>query len=156
LFQFAFYKKKLDWAENFILKYKELIDSFANDYYLFNLARIYYEKKDYKNAKKCLIHVDFEEVLTVLNGKAFLAKILFETKDYNYLESHLAAFESYLKRKNNLEYLWEMYDNFIKTLKKICFTKFTKLSLNTLLEDIKDKKIAEKQWLIEQLNDLKN
>ncbi len=117
----AFNLKQHDWAEQFIQTYAPQLPAEARENALYyNLADLYYQKRDYDQALRFLNRVAFTDIHYQLNAKTLLLKIFYELKEEEALLSTLAAFTISLKRNKNISIdLRKTYQNFCSLLHKI-------------------------------------
>ncbi|MCC7464811.1 MAG: hypothetical protein IT261_00995 [Saprospiraceae bacterium] len=148
--------REFDWVLQYLNNYREhLPESQRQGAYAFNLARYYCEKGDYKQAMPLLLAMDFDDVLHNLAAKAMLAKMYWETGEMVALDSLLASFSAYLRRKRQLsEQQRQAYRNFVIFLKKsIALPPGNKTRKAKLREEIQlCALLAEKEWLV-RIND---
>ena len=121
----GFNLKKYDWTEQFIQDYyKKLSSEFQDDALHYNLADLYYRKKNYKQAQYHLVLVEYSDLFYSIDAKAMLLKIYFETNEEEALFSLLASFSIYLKRNKKISNNWrEIYLNFTSFLYQISKAK---------------------------------
>lgn len=144
--------REFDWVLQFLNQYREhLPETQRQGAYAFNLARYYCEKGDYNQAMPLLLAMDFDDVLHNLAGKAMLAKMYWETEEIVALDSLLASFSAYLRRKRQLsEQQRQAYRNFVHFLKQSLAlppgnkARKAKLRNEILLCAL----LAEKEWLL--------
>jgi hypothetical protein len=121
IIKLAFNLGNFDWAENFMYQYSpNLQETFRENALYYNLADLYYQKKDYDKAMKFLNQVEFTDIHYNLNAKLLLLKIYYELDEEEALLSLLASFSVYLKRNKYLSNdLRKTYENFCKLLARI-------------------------------------
>lgn len=136
------------WAKNFILDANTYLPTaYQETYLIYNQAKLYYEIKDYTQAKKAIIKTDFDDDLMSLNTKCLLVKIYYELEEWNSLEYLLESFYSFIKRKKIQSFYKEYFGNFVKYMKKITMAIPTqKIALSTKIKNTKT--IASKDWLL--------
>lgn len=153
---FIFLKKKdFTRAEKFIEDYvtllpKEIMDSCRH----FNLARIRFEKKMYKESLRELLKVDFgRDAFYSINSKVLLLKNYFEIKESDALSSLVISFKEYIKKNKVISESHKIsIINFLKMVDKIYGA--TPSKAKKLDEDIyKQTQIAEKSWLLEKISE---
>lgn len=139
-----------DEVESFIFNYKDkLPPQQREDFFNFNLAHLYYEKKNYKDAMPLLLKVGTRDKLHACITKTLLAKMYFELNETEALTNHLQSFRMYLRRKKVLGYHKETFLNFINFVQKILLSKYGAEEIHQEL--LETKIVAEKEWLLEQL-----
>lgn len=146
-------KKDFTRAEKFIDDYvvllpKEIMDSCRH----FNLARIRFEKKLYKESLRELLQVDFgKDVFYSINSKALLLKNYFELKESDALASLVTSFKEYIKKNKVISETHKISIlNFLKMVDKIYGATTSKA--RKIEEDFqKHTQIVEKSWLLEKV-----
>jgi hypothetical protein len=148
-------KKEFDRAERFVTKYVHMLDAdLADSCQYFNLARIKYETKSYKESLRDLLKVDFgKDTFYSINSKFLLLKNYYELRESDALDSLCVSFKEYI-RKNKV--ISDTYKNsclnFIRMLEKSYgVTKLKAVKLKEELE--KSTQIAEKNWLMEKIEE---
>ncbi len=151
----AFRLREFDWAHQFLLDFKDrLPEAQRQGAFSFNLARYYCERGDYTQAMPLLLEMDFDEVLHNLIAKAMLAKMYWETNEINALESLLASFAAYLRRKRQVsDQQRTAYQNFVRFVRRLqAMSPGKKAARAALREEIANTAlVAEKDWLLRML-----
>lgn len=142
-----------DWTLEFLKKHRAKIiaPNLAEQerFYNFNLACYHFQRKEYDEAL-ALLKTDFDDDRYRLIARALEIKLHFEKpdkkdKEIDFLESRIAAFETYLSRNEMPALDKTGYRNFLKLTKKMIKQK----RIND--KDLEDKdSIAEREWLIEK------
>lgn len=146
-----------EWVETFIHEYKTAINiEHQESIFKECLAKLYYAKKQYKEAQQLLIQIQVKDILRILSCKIMLAKIYYETQEFNALEALLESLKMYLRRKEVVGYHKENYSNNIRYMQKLIrlnpFDKAAKSKLKTALETTAP--LTLKSWFLEQLEAL--
>lgn len=141
-----------DEVEKFIYSYKgKLPEKQREGFFNYNLAHLFYEKKNYKKAMPLLLQIETYDVLHTCTSKTLLAKMYFELNESESLSNLIQSFKIFLKRKKLLGYHRELYLNFISFLIKLINANKLEL-LNNISEEIKNTKVlAERGWLLKQV-----
>jgi tetratricopeptide (TPR) repeat protein len=110
--------KKFDWTEDFIRQYNEkLVPDFRANALHYNLAELYYYKKDHDQALTHLNKVEFSDIYYNLDTKKMMLKIYFELDEIDALLSLLASFKMFLKRTKLISAANKVaYLNFVQAL----------------------------------------
>lgn len=142
-----------EWALNFLKEHRtKIIAPNAAEqerFYHFNLACYHFQRKEYDEALS-LLKIDFDDNRYHLMARALEIKLYFEKpdkkdKEIDFLESRIAAFETYLSRNEMPTLDKTGYRNFLKLTKKLIKQK----RIND--KDLEDKdSIAEREWLLEK------
>ncbi len=147
--------EEYDWVEGFIYEYKEHLETKTReDSFSYNLAIFYYKKKEYKKTMPILIQTKFDDLHHSLGAKSMLAKMYYELSEWDALDSLLDSFKIYIFRKKDIGYHKDIYNNFISILKKLTtILPNDKEGIKSIKEEIEETKVlAEKKWLLEQIN----
>lgn len=144
--------KEFDWTNKFIDKYSKNIQN--KDLVLLNRAQILYVQKDYDKALETLRDVEPKTPLVNYELKAIYAKILYLTNEIDLLDSHLNAFELYIRRQKNISELVKNSNlKFILFSKRLVNNKVNAANLLKLKKDIeKDKSVFNRIWLLSELD----
>lgn len=147
--------KEIKWAKDFCSTYYNHLNPISSvDQYHYNLARIYYESKNYNKVLELLSLSDPQDTLINISIKVLLIKTWYALDEYDLLNSHIESFKIYLYRHKNMGYHYTMNSNFIKILSQILkansSSKSTKKILAKKIEQLQY--VSEKKWLISILN----
>lgn len=147
-----------DWTENFIKKYAQWIpEAYRENAITFNLATLFFYRKDYEEVIKQLRYVEFDDITYTLNSRDLLLKTYYEIDEIESLFSLFESFRVYLNRKKALSsHRKNAYKNLIKFTKKLTrISPGDEKGLKKLQEEIKQtKKLASKKWLLEKVEEL--
>lgn len=147
--------EEFDWAYQFLQANREkLPEAQRLGTYSFNLARYFCERGDYNQAMPLLLEMDFDDVLHNLTAKAMLAKMYWETAEWDALESLLGSLSAYMRRKRQVsEQQRTAYQNFIRFAKKIQSLPPRQKEARTALREeiLATTLLAEKDWLLRRL-----
>lgn len=149
--------REFKWVEQFIHEYSPYLDSKHREAQVHtNLARLYYEKKDYKTAMELLVQADYDDILLTLVAKTMLLKIYCELDEINALDSLLASMRTYLRRKKVMGYHQANYRNIIRFTGKVMRVKpYDQEQQNKLKAEIEAATpLTERTWLLTQLERL--
>ncbi len=101
-----------------------------------------------------LLQVGTYDKLHTFLAKTLLAKMYFELKEIDSLNSLLQSFKIFIKRKKELGYHREGSLNFIKFISKLINLK-PEDNIEDLFKEISETKVlTEKVWLLEQVEKL--
>lgn len=149
--------KEFKWVDYFIHNYKDYLEEqHRENFYLFNLARLRFEQRDYDSAMELLAQTDFDDILIQLNAKTMLFKMYYELDEMDALESLLESFRTYLSRKDVIGYHRSNYQNIIRYTKKLVrLNPYNKEKREKLRQEISDTSpLTERTWLLKQLDAL--
>ena len=151
--------KAFQWVKDFLASHKDRIvgTDAPEEVYNFNLANYFFYIKDYDNALKHLSW-NYENAFYNIDAKKLEIKTYYETNSV-LLDAKIHSFKIFVFRNNKMSEQRKMANNnFIDMLKQIMHYKTINNSsrIDKLRKKIKSKKkIAEMDWLLEQLDKLK-
>ena len=151
----ALVTRQISWAEKFAHEYASTIEDHHRDStFNFNMARIEYERKNFEEALKRLQRFDSQDLLLQLSAKALAMKIYFEWEAFELLSSHLEAMRTFIRRKKILGYHRENYLNTVYLTRKLIeLPPGNRNAKSELRKEVENTKaVAEKNWLLDQLN----
>ncbi len=149
--------KEFSWVSNFIDSHQHFVEESSRDGIVrFCRARLHFEKGDYDLAMKILVHADFDDALLRLQSKVMLVRMYYEQSEYDALESLLESMRTYLNRKDMISGQQKiLYGNLVRFTKKmINLNPYNKEPLQKLKEEVAKVNVAEKDWLLQQLEEL--
>ncbi len=143
-----------DWAESFVKERSNLLEEkYRNDYLNYNLARLYFSRKQYGQALQLLNQVEYHDVFVAADARTLLLKTYFELDEYDALDALLESFKQFVARRKELAYHKENYLNTIKFTRYLLNLngrdKARKEALGKKIQGIKI--LTEKGWLLEKL-----
>ncbi len=150
--------EKYDWAEKFVHHYVQYLPAeTADNAKTFNLATLYYYKKDYGRVIELLRDVEYEDITYNLGAKNLLIYVYYETDEIDALYPLLDSFRVYLDRKKEIpEQRKNNFKNLIRFVKKLLKTiPGDKKGLVKLQEELAATPNVDKRWLMEKLEELK-
>lgn len=150
--------RRFEWVEAFVKNYSHyLAEEERQDALHFNLADIYYHKRDFGAAHQHLREVQFTDIHYSLDSKIMLLKIYFETEAEEAFLSLLSSFKIFLLREKKLpKPIKQPYINFIALVSALYkadnLEKMNKLSERITKTDL----LTAKPWIMEKLAELKS
>ena len=150
---------KLEWAENFVEKFKNYLpaDSRQNTY-SFNLARVYRFQKKYDEVLQLLQNVEYEDIGVNLISKMMLLITHYERRDHEVLDSFIDSFRVFLNRHKNIPQQRRLsYLNLLKFTRRLMrLVPGDKSAVAKLQEEITREKatIVNHEWLLEKLGEM--
>lgn len=147
--------KKFIWVENFVKDYStKLNKKVRDDAYFFNMADIFYNKKDYDQALIHLNKVEFTDIHYNLDAKQMLLKIYYETSESEAFLSLIFSFRIFLKRNKVIaKDVKEFYKNFVDIIYQI--HKYGKTRKGKIENKIKETPVLNgRTWLLQKLGEL--
>ncbi len=150
--------EKYQWTEDFINKFSpKLNEKYRSNAVTFNLARVFWYKKEFEKVIELLRDVEYEDILYNINSKITLLSVYYELDEFEAFESLVQSFKAFLRRQKAMPDKRKLnYSNFIKysdRLSKINAGDSDKIKLfKTDLE--KEKLVSSKFWLLEKAEEL--
>jgi hypothetical protein len=151
---------KLDWAENFIERFKDFLptDTRLNTY-SFNLARVYRYQGKFDKVLSILRNVEYEDIGYNLISKAMLVITYYELDEFDTLDSFTESFRVFLNRhkKNLPQQVRKSYLNLIKYTRSLTrLVPRDKAAVEKLRAEITREKAStvNHEWLLEKLDEL--
>ncbi len=143
---------EFDWVFDFLKTHRQYLpEGQRESSYSYNLARYYYELGDYQQAMPLLMQMENDDLLHNLSAKSMLAKMYYELKEYDALDSLLNSFRTYIYRKE-VSYHREFYLPFIGFMNKLVALKpYDAKGRAKLREEVTASRAPEKDWLLKQL-----
>ncbi len=146
--------KAFDYVEWFIHTYKDRIakthrDSMVN----FNLARLEYGRRNYRQAMALLQKADYDDLLLHLAAKTLLLKIYYEAGELRLLESLLEAYQIFIRRKKIIGYHQTNYRNVARHFQKLLsLNRFDNNEVAAFRAAVAaDEHLTERDWFLEQV-----
>ncbi|MEZ4883112.1 MAG: hypothetical protein R3E32_00155 [Chitinophagales bacterium] len=145
-----------EWVEQFIHQYKERVKKDARErLFTYNLARLYFMKKEFAEVIPLLNRVDYKEVFLELSAKTILLQTYLELGEYPALSAFLDSFSVFIHRKKSLKSRRKPYLNLIKYTRKVISYENQPDKLQKIFEDIQATTfLTEKGWLLEKVRQL--
>ena len=148
------------WVEDFIRNYSSKLNpDFRENAVKFNMARLHHYRKEYEQVIPLLNEVEFTDFSYSLGAKALLLATYYELGELDALHSFLDSFQVYLNRhkKSLPENRRQNYLNLVKYVRRISNIMSGDLeSIEKVETEInKQGKIADRNWLIEKIGELK-
>lgn len=147
--------KKIEWAEDFIIKYSPLVQKeYTESMYHYGLALVKFLKKDFTASLLELNKVKNDYIILKMDIKSWALKNYYEL---GYYEQALAFIDSYrhFLNKNRLitEYLKERHLNFVKFTSELIKRSAGETKDGQLKNNIKVvQNVVHKDWLLEKLS----
>ena len=148
------------WVRSFLEEYRERIHPEQRAHvYHFYLATYYYEQRQYPEALRELQQVVFTDVYYDLGARSMLLKIYYESGEYEALDYHIRAFQTYLRRNKDISAghrrIHRNLIRFVRKLRKLRRwddPERVAAGRAALLEEIAQvREIADIKWLRNQL-----
>ena len=146
---------ELDWAEMFIVEYRDLLEeSYRDSSFSFNKARVDYAQNRLDSVLELLQKANYRDPLLNLAAKTLLLKTYFVLGEFDLLQSHLDAMRNYIRRKKVIGYHRTNYQNIIRFTERILNREPHNKQLQHILQsEIENESVlTEKSWLLDILH----
>ena len=150
-----------NWTEQFISNFQAFIpENLRDNAVTFNLAQLYFHKKDYNKVIQKLRFVEYDDISYNLNSKTILMATYYELDEIEPLYSLTDTFRTYLSRQRKLKKLPQAkVESFLHTIRfirqLIKVLPGDKQTLKILKEDIQSTKgVVNANWLLEKVTEL--
>jgi len=149
---------ELEWTEKFLQYYKEKFDpEFRESTYVYNMANLYYHKKEFSKALRLMQTVEIDDIYYHLGAKVLLLKTYYELEESEPFFSLVDAFTNYLKRNKLISDRQRIIHlNFVKYIKKLMQMRLgSKVAVAAVRSDIQENKTTVNMpWLLEKLDQI--
>lgn len=146
---------EFDWIENFIHQYSPLLEErFRENAITFNLAQLFFYKKDYLKVIQLLSKVEYDDMTYNLNSKTLLMASYYELDEIEALGSLLDTFRVYLNRNKELPSTRRKhYLNTISIVRKLSkITPGDTKQIEKLTAEVESTQgVVSKNWILEKL-----
>lgn len=142
------------WTEEFINRYKDtLAPKFQQDAWHFNLAELFFRKREFGEVLHHLNQVEFSDLNYQLGSRVMLIKTYYELEEIESLLSSLASFRNFLRRNKKISQpLRRPYLNFCNLLHQILRQNHKQPA--QIEQSIRESDfLAERAWLLRLFNE---
>ncbi|MBK7871116.1 MAG: hypothetical protein IPJ74_10705 [Saprospiraceae bacterium] len=151
---------EFDWVKDFIQTYTDKLppEEQANAR-IYNLAKVHFQQQHYNKVIELLREVEYENITYALGGKLMLLKTYYELNEFLALDSLIDSFRIYLRRNKLIsKEVRQQYLNVLRFVKKLSNTrpKDQKAIANVRQEIDACRALADKNWILQKLEDLSN
>ncbi|MEM1221000.1 MAG: hypothetical protein AAGH79_18910, partial [Bacteroidota bacterium] len=151
--------KAFDWVEEFTKTYTpKLPMELQKNALNFNLANIYFEKKEYQKVIEQLREVEYENLSYALGSKIILLKTYYELNELLPLDSLVDSFRIYLHRNKLISReVKQQYLNHLRFVKKLStILPNDQTTIEKVRKQIDQcKSLAGRKWILEKVAELK-
>lgn len=144
-----------EWARQFIDDYAiYLKKSYRDSNQKYNLARLYFTKKEFDKAMPMLAQLDDTDLLLNLDSRVMLLKMYYEMEEFDALENLLTSFRILLLRKKKvIGYHQQHYLNMLTYIKKMMrLNQHDKEAVKKFRKKVaEDSSVIEREWILEQI-----
>ncbi|MFT4973726.1 MAG: hypothetical protein ACI9JY_002936, partial [Saprospiraceae bacterium] len=149
--------KEFEWVENFIQNYTpKLPKNHQENALTYNLAKVFFSKKDYLKVIEQLREVEYKTLIYALGGKLMLLKTYYELNEIAALDSLIDSFRIYLRRNRTISKdVRQQYMNVLRFVKKLSgLAPYDKAGLAKVTKEIHAcKALADKNWILEKVGE---
>jgi hypothetical protein len=133
---------EFQWTAQFLEQYRMMLpEKDRKNWYEFYQAVMHYKQGNFSIAMDLLRPLKFNEASFNLDARCMMMQIYYQISETNLLDSLLDSTKMFLLRHDDVGYVKEGYDNFVKYLKKIVQLKPTDLAerakLKSEIESVK-------------------
>jgi hypothetical protein len=112
--------EEFEWTAQFLEHYRTMLpEKDRKNWYAFYQAVMYYKQGNFSIAMDLLRPLKFNEASFNLDIRCMMMQIYYQISETNLLDSLLDSTKMFLLRHDDVGYVKENYDNFVKYLKKI-------------------------------------
>jgi hypothetical protein len=117
---------EFQWTSQFLEQYRTMLpEKDRKNWYEFYQAVIHYHQGDFSVAIDLLRPLKFNEATFNLDVRCMMMQIYYQISETSLLDSLLDSTKMFLLRHDDVGYVKENYDNFVKYLKKIVLLKLS-------------------------------
>lgn len=145
---------EFEWTEQFLKDYQVFLEKkFRKHSYHFNLAKLEFQRQNYHKALLLLHTTRYKDLLLEIAAKTLIAKIYYETQEWNALTAHLESMKIFIRRKKIIAYHHTNYLNFVQLTQKLVNLNFyDNNAIVKLRSEIEATEIlTEKPWLLRMI-----
>jgi hypothetical protein len=144
-----------DYLESFIPEYAtKMQEQYRESYRHYSYSRLLFAREEYEEAMQMLVQIEYDDLVLNMGAKVMLIKLYYQQQHFDALDALLESFRIFLNRKQVMAYHKKHYNTLIRYTKKmlriIPGDKQAALTLQSEIE--REEVLAEKKWLIDQLN----
>ena len=149
---------KINWVKEFTNSYTPMLEKkHQESAYGYNIARVFFYEKNYKQSIKFLTSIDFTDVYFELGCRLLLIKIYYELNDFEAIESHIKTLVSFVQRNKSISpYHKEIHKNFALVTKKLFEAKEGNRKQLSIVKSILKEtvEIADLTWILNKLKEI--
>jgi len=150
--------QQFSWVEGFIREYTGLLpEADQANALTYNLAKMYFHKKDYSRVIEQLREVEYQNLGYALGGKLMLLKTYYELGEFLAMDSLMDSFRIYLRRNRQISRdVQQQYMNVLRFVKKLSnLPGQNRKALQQVKEQIERcPALADKRWIMEKVAEL--
>jgi hypothetical protein len=142
------------WTYSFIHEFKDkLPEAYTDNLFRYNLAQYHFHQKNYGEAQRQLIYVEFTDVMLNISARSLLIRIYYETAQTEPLLSYLEATRIFLLRNKLLDpRLKQLMKKFLEICAKMAKAEGHPERLAELRETLPPAaEVMHWDWLVEKM-----
>ncbi len=147
-----------DWVEDFIKTYTErLPESERENALTYNLAKVYFYRKEYDKVIRQLRSVEYSDLFYALGNRLMLLKTYYELGEDMALDSLIDSFGIYLRRNKQISSdVRRQYQKVLRFVRKMFYLPpGDKAGARKLKEELlAAQNLADKKWMLEKVEEL--
>ena len=147
---------EFDWTGDFIHNYKKYLDPEERENaFSYNLAYLYFNKKDYSKTLNLLQKVEFSDLYYQLDSRVIVLKTYFEQHSDEAFFYHVSAFKNFIQRNKLIsDYQRTIYMNLIKYSSKLVRYSGKRKKVEELKKQVEEtRQIADINWLLQKISE---
>ncbi len=149
---------EFEWAENFILRFADRIEPvFRENAVKYNLAQLYFYRKDFAKVITLLQEVEYDDVSYNLGAKTMLLATYYELEEFEPLRALGESFRAFINRRQSTisEMRRKSYLNLISfTLKLSKVSTSNQQALTKIMDSLqKADTIASEHWIRDKVQE---
>lgn len=145
--------REFEWVAYFIDTYAPLLkDEHRETNRNYNLARLYFTKKEFDKAMPILAQIDPNDLLLKLDIRVLLLKMYFEMEEYKALDNLMTSFRILLTRKKKaIGYHHQHYLNMLRYFRKmIRLNPYDREAVANFKKEVAaNSGVIERDWILE-------
>lgn len=146
--------EEFEWIRQFIIDYEPFLDEkHRHAHRDYNLAKLHFTQKNYREAMPLLARVDESDLLLNLDSRVMLLKMYYEMEEQDALDALLSSFKILLLRKKKIiGYHQQHYLNTLRFVQKLSRLNFNdRAAVERFRKEVTEQtQLLEKEWLLVQ------
>lgn len=147
------------WVEEFIGQYKDKLDPRHREHAVnYNMAWLFYARKEYKKALRHLAHAEMMDVFYQLGARCLQLKIYYETMEEISFYALTDSFYVYLRRNEQIADFQKnahlLFVKMIKRLMRIRLDRDKKAAMALREELVSTKDLLDLSWFMKKLDEI--
>ncbi|MFL5752704.1 MAG: hypothetical protein ACJ76F_04800 [Bacteroidia bacterium] len=147
---------EFDWTNEFIHQYKKFLNSEERENaFSYNLAYLYFNRKDYSKTLNLLQKVEFTDLYYQLDSRVIVLKTYYEQNSDEAFYYHVSAFKNFIQRNKLIsDYQRTIYTNLIRYASKLVRYSGKRKKTEELKQQVEEnRQVADINWLLQKINE---